>query len=192
MNVDAIILAAGSGSRYHGNTHKLLEPVNGIPMVRLVAQKVLLSGFRAVALVYGANEENVKEAVLDLPLILARNEDWQNGQASSMVVGLRALPSDSDAACFVLSDQPYIQAATYAALRRFAENHPSHIIAPHYQGKRGNPCTFPACVYGELLRTTGDRGGRDVMKAHGMIPAEVDDPGILKDIDTLEDLKGNL
>ncbi len=40
------------------------------------------------------------------------------------------------------------------------------IVAPTYQGKRGNPILFDASLFPELLEVTGDEGGRSVLERH--------------------------
>jgi molybdenum cofactor cytidylyltransferase len=87
-----------------------------------------------------------------------------------------------------LADMPYVTSATVAALRD-ALAAGAAIAVPLYQGRRGNPVGFSGLHLAELLALQGDRGARALLAAHPVTEVAVDDPGILRDIDTAADLK---
>lgn len=84
--VAGIILAAGESSRY-GKPKQLLD-FHGQPFVRVVAKTALAAGLAPVVVVSGANAEEVEAAVQDLDVVIVRNAEWQEGQASSIRAGL--------------------------------------------------------------------------------------------------------
>jgi molybdenum cofactor cytidylyltransferase len=87
----AVILAAGEASRY-GKIKQLLD-WHGEPFVRAVAKRALEAGCSPVVVVSGYEAEQVERAVQDLRVTIVRNEDWREGQASSIRVGLGPPPS---------------------------------------------------------------------------------------------------
>ncbi|MNY74038.1 MobA-like NTP transferase domain protein [compost metagenome] len=62
------------------------------------------------------------------------------------------------------------------------------IAAPMYRGRRGNPVGFSRHYLPQLLALEGDQGARGILKHSAVTELEVDDSGILQDIDTPADL----
>ena len=64
------------------------------------------------------------------------------------------------------------------------------VAAPFFSGKRGHPVGFAASCFADLAALTGDEGAKAIVAAHRdrIARVDVDDPGILRDIDTREDL----
>ena len=86
---------------------------------------------------------------------------------------------------------PFVQPATIHKLVR-ALRDGALLAVPMYAGQRGNPVAFSAALRGELSGASGDAGAREVIKlhAHQMMQIACEDPGVLRDIDTREDLLG--
>lgn len=183
----AVIMAAGAGSRYEGN-YKLLEMIDGSPLIRQTAVHALAAGYNEVVVVVGSHGNEVRDALDGLSLCIVENGDWEQGQSTSMKCGMRALHSKPDGIAFILGDQPFVTPETLQKISRTAEMYPEMIIVPTYKGRRGNPCVFPASVFDDLKEAEGDRGGRDVLKNHGKLCIAVDDVGILRDVDHHGDL----
>ena len=57
-----------------------------------------------------------------------------------------------------------------------------------YQGRRGHPVGFAAELYSELMMLSGDEGARRIVARYPAIGVDVDDPGVLLDLDTEADL----
>jgi molybdenum cofactor cytidylyltransferase len=64
----------------------------------------------------------------------------------------------------------------------------AHIAAPVFEGRRGNPVAFGARHLPALLALTGEHGARSLLRSEPVVEVAVDDPGILRDIDTPGDL----
>ena len=62
---------------------------------------------------------------------------------------------------------------------------------PIHHGERGHPVGFAASLREDLLALRGDAGARGVLQRYAaeVVTVEVDDPGILQDVDTHDDLK---
>ncbi len=195
LPIIAVLLAAGKGARFTAPAHKLTIPIDGIPIVRRTALNCLNAEFAAVVAVTGANSETILPLLQGLPLRIVPNPDWESGHFSSLLAGLKEARTvsagDRFAACFVLADQPFVRVDTYNGLIRAARETPAKIIVPRYKEKRGNPTVFPERIFPEMLSAPiDDSGGRRWLTDENIRFLDVDDPGVLKDIDRVSDLPG--
>jgi molybdenum cofactor cytidylyltransferase len=81
---------------------------------------------------------------------------------------------------------PRVLPATLGAVAGALDGHP--VAFAQHQGRRGHPVGFSAEMYSELVRLTGDEGARRLVARYPACAVEVDDPGVLIDIDTTQDL----
>ena len=184
--VAGIILAAGAGERMGGQV-KLLLHWRGEPLVRTVARTALESGLRPVVVVIGANADEIRPALSDLPVVLAHNPDWRAGQSASVRVGVEALPGKTGAAVFLLGDQPQTPSALVRALMDEHARSLAEVVAPVIGARRANPVLFDREVFADLRTLHGDAGGRQVFERHGLHPLPWEDERQLWDVDTPED-----
>ncbi len=185
----AVIQAAGKGSRFLGSTYKLLTSVDGKPMILKTLEPVLETGFDEVVVVIGAHADDMREILVNYPVKIIENKDWERGQSTSLSAGLRAVEMISERACLLLGDQPFLKASTLTALLKESEMYPEDVIVPIYGDRRGNPIVVPAYRYSLLLELTqGDAGGRKLLETVGYRGLPVDDAGVLRDVDTREDI----
>ena len=190
MKTAAVIQAAGGGSRFHSEQYKLLSDVGGRPLILRTLAPVLQAGFDEIVVVIGAHAANMRETLMNFPVTIIENQEWEKGQSSSLSAGVRAVAASSDRACLLLGDQPFLKTETLRALLAASDEHPEEIIVPFYRGKRGNPIIIPSSRYAQLLELTkGDMGGKQLLISAGYSELSVEDAGILRDIDTIEDLK---
>ncbi len=186
----AVIQAAGKGSRFKADTYKLLAPVEGKPMIIRTLEPVLEAGFEEIVVVIGAHANEMRRELMHYPVKIIENKYWEQGQSTSLAAGLRAVEHSSERACLMLGDQPFLQASTLKALLAESEAHPDDVIVPMYGKKRGNPIVVPAYRYALLLELSeGDKGGRKLLETVGYRELSTDDPGVLRDIDTEEDIR---
>jgi molybdenum cofactor cytidylyltransferase len=90
-----------------------------------------------------------------------------------------------------LGDMPYVQPETIRALAATVERG-ARIAAPVYEGRRGNPVAFSSFHLPLLLALSGDQGARAILKSHAVSELMVDDAGVVRDIDTPGDLRGDI
>lgn len=185
--VGAIILAAG-GSVRMGRPKQLL-PIGGQSMVRRVTEAVCGAGLAQVVVVVGAHAEAVTQALAGLPVEIIVNQAWAAGLSTSMRMGLRALRPEVQAALLVLADQPALSPDLLKTLVVRYRATKARIVAPCFQGQRGNPVLFDRALFAELLAVTGDQGGRAVIARHGdeVERVEVGEAAALLDVDTRRD-----
>ena len=188
--IAAIVLAAGRSTRM-GPCNKLLEPVDGLPMVRRAVMTALASRARPVVVVTGHMREAVTAALAGLDVTLKHNIHYAEGLSTSLAAGITALPPNLDAALIALGDMPGVAPVHLDKLiAAFAPSEGRAICIAMHQGKRGNPVLFAAEFFAELTRITGDTGARYLIGKHQEQIAEVemDSAAVLIDIDTPEAL----
>jgi molybdenum cofactor cytidylyltransferase len=183
MTTTAVLLAAGGGSRFKGQTHKLLAPIGGRPVFRMALDHLLEAGFDSILVVTGAVALDIDDA----SVTIVHNEQWQQGQAGSLQLALtEAGRRGSECVVVGLADQPFVPATAWLAIARAESSAP--IVVATYDGVRGpNPVRLQRSVW-PLLPTEGDEGARAVMRLHPEWIDELACEGSPADIDTLEDL----
>ncbi|HEY2981941.1 MAG TPA: selenium cofactor biosynthesis protein YqeC [Anaerolineales bacterium] len=184
--VAGIILAAGASQRF-GRTKQLLD-WRGQPFVRAVARTALAAGLSPVIVLTGADSQNVEAALSGLPIQIVRNEDWREGQASSIRAGVSQLAAsnESGAAIFLLVDQPQVTASILNALVEAHSLALPPVLAPLVMDQRANPVLFDRVTFGDLLELKGDVGGRAIFSKYRIEYLPWHDDRLLLDVDTPE------
>jgi molybdenum cofactor cytidylyltransferase len=188
--VAAVILAAGLSARLPGN--KLLQPIAGRPMVRCAVEAALASYASEVLVVTGHQSKRLRNALSDVPVVIVENQSYTDGLSTSLKCGVRHVPADCDGALILLADMPFITAAVLnRLLAHFDPAAGREICVPVAGGRRGNPVLWGRRFFAELLAITGDKGGRHLMELHqnSIVELELDDRGVLIDIDTAADFE---
>jgi molybdenum cofactor cytidylyltransferase len=187
--VSAIVLAAGE-SRRMGRPKQLLR-LGDRTLLDLALDNVRNSSVEEIILVLGSSAAEIQQQVSTHGVKIVVNPAYQEGMASSLRAGIAALDASSQAALIVLADQPCLRPTT---LDRLIDHHRSkrpHIVIPTYKGFRGNPVLLDCSVFSEVMEIRGDIGCRAIFGSHteNIDKLEVDDPGILLDVDTSADFE---
>lgn len=188
--VGALVLAAGS-SRRMGSVNKLLVPIDGIPMVTRVVDRVQ-TVVPEVTVVTGHQSGEVVAVLEGRDLRQVHNAEHEQGLASSLKAGIADLPKALDGVLVCLGDMPWVKSETMAALvDAFDPAGGAAICVPVHQGKRGNPVLWGRRYFEEILALSGDVGARELLARHDdeVVAVAVDDPSILWDVDTEEALR---
>ena len=181
-----IILAAGESKRF-GQPKQLLD-WRGEPFVRVVAKTAIEAGLFPVIVVTGSNADQVTATLQDLPIKIATNDDWQSGQGSSIRKGVQTLPPETGSAIFLLADQPQIGTDIIRALIAHHATELYPIVAPLVLNeRRANPVLFDRVTFPDLLKLTGDVGGRAIFDKHRVEYLPWHDDRLLLDVDEPED-----
>ena len=186
--VSAVLLAAGSGSRFGGG--KLLAPYRGRPLIEAALANLVEAPVDEAVVVVGNDAEKLRAVCEPYGVRVVENPDWEEGQSTSVRAGLLALGPEVRAAVVLLADQPLVGPGAVwrlvAAFERGAE-----VAVATYGGERRNPVLFSREVWPLLLRElVGDEGARNVWRRHPDLVREVpcDGVGDPADVDTAEDL----
>jgi CTP:molybdopterin cytidylyltransferase MocA len=160
-----LILAAGASSRMLGRD-KLLEPVQGRPLLRLVTERALATGV-GVIVVLPPDRPARAAALSGLAVQTIIAEDAATGMTASLRAGLAALPPGTPAAMILPADMPGLTTDDLALLLLAHHDDPHAILrGTGPDGREGHPALFPADLFPALMALTGDEGGRSVLRAH--------------------------
>jgi len=167
---------------------KLLLDLRGRPVIRRTVE-AMLGKVDDVVVVTGAEDAALREALEGLAVRFANNPRPQDGQGSSIAVGVKALKPWTRAALVILGDQPRIPDSVMPTLIEAFARIGKPIVVPVYRGGiQGNPVLFGNEVFGELAALTGDAGGKAVVQARPERVQSVQfDLPMPADLDTPED-----
>lgn len=198
MSVDGtptvgILMAAGRGRRFDpaGLRNKLLQPLpEGGDLVVLASARKLLAALPRVVAVVPPQDGGVGALLAALGCEVTVCPDADSGMAASLTHAIRHtldVFAPVDAWLVALGDMPWVAPATLRALAARLEQG-AGIVAPVTAGRRGNPVGFGRVHLDALLALRGEQGARALLQAFPVTEVMVDDPGILRDIDTPADL----
>jgi molybdenum cofactor cytidylyltransferase len=188
--VSAVILAAGTSTRM-GRAKQLL-PLGRTTVLACTIDNVRSAGLDQIVLVLGAEAEAIRrqlpQSLLE-GLKVVVNQAYAQGMASSLREGLSALHPQTGAALIILGDQPFIRPQTLHEIMAGYHRSGAQIVIPSHQGERGNPVLLSRSVFSEVMALDGDTGCRAIFANHldAILKVEVEDPGILLDIDDQDD-----
>lgn len=183
-----IILAAGESSRM--GRDKALLPYAGSTFVEHLLS-LYLPRVSPVVVVLGHHADEIRSRLGERSgLRFAINTAYRSGQLSSLQAGIRALHPETAAALVTLVDHPGVAGET---LDRLLAS-PGPLVIPVYRGRRGHPVLFSRPLLDELLALPADGSAKAVVRSHlaEAVQLEVEDPGVLGDVDTPEDYEGLL
>jgi molybdenum cofactor cytidylyltransferase len=188
----AIVLAAGPSERF-GAENKLLADIGGDALIRVVVRAVLGAGIADVVVVTGYDQEPIEAALQALPLRCVHNANWRAGMGTSIAAGVAALGARSEGTFVVPGDMPRLTSALFLRLAAaFEESRRQPIVFPTTAaGEQRNPVLWPRRHFTELMILSGQKGAKALLEARSSecLGVPVEDPAILEDIDTQEDLQ---
>jgi CTP:molybdopterin cytidylyltransferase MocA/SAM-dependent methyltransferase len=189
-SLTAVVLAAGTGSRFGGG--KLLAELGGRPILQHVLDALADAGMNDVIVVLGDDEPTIEATIAWRGERRIRNPDPLRGLSSSVRMGLEAATAGSgagDGVLFVLGDQPAISSGVVAHVLDAGRASNRPIVVPRYAGDSArNPVLVRPAAYGLVEETTGDRGLGPVIAGHPELVEEVAVPGENPDVDRPQDL----
>lgn len=186
MTITGILLAAGSSTRFGSNKlqHVLAD---GTPIAVAAARNLVAAIPHTVAVVRPGRLKlaaMLREA--GCTVVTCRNAS--EGMGASLARATRAA-KDASGWVVALADMPFIKPASIRIIAEALKDGAA-IAAPSYQGKRGHPVGLARRFGDELLALRGDEGARNIIgsRPDWVTLYEVDDAGVLRDIDTPDDL----
>jgi molybdenum cofactor cytidylyltransferase len=186
---EAVVLAAGSGSRFGGG--KLLAAWNAGVLLEGALAAAFAAPVRSVTVVIGADAPAVAAAAraFDPRTVIVHAPGYAEGMAASLRTGIASLPADAAGVFVFLGDMPRVPTAVLDRMAQ-AVREGADAAAPVFRDRRGNPVLIGRALFPDLLALTGDAGARGVLQGLGSRLAliEAPDDGVLFDVDRIEDL----
>lgn len=203
----AIVPAAGE-SRRMGTLKQLLPWADGRTILETVLFKLARPPVAQLIVVLGHEEKTVRQRLEDGPLGLlfqreggrpagglavqgemVINPAYQRGMLSSIKAGLTRLEPTLDGFLLCPGDHPAFSLRTVEELVRVFAEGSAGIVIPTYRGRRGHPALFARHFVAEIMNLPEELGLRELSRRHPEEVREVDldDPGILTDLDHPED-----
>ena len=165
--VHILLLAAGASARMRG-TDKLLETVQGQPLLHLIAERALATGCPLTITL--PQRPDQRYTVLDgLDARLHAVRDAALGMGVSLAAGVGALPQGATKAVLVLlADMPELTTLHMTKIISARQSTPEALIwrGSDADGRPGHPVLFDASLLPELRDLKGDQGAQSVVSEH--------------------------
>jgi len=190
--ISAVVLAAGESVRM--KTPKQILPWGDKTVLESIVTKLMKCQYidDEIIVVLGGNFEKIIPAFSMYEyhrLKIVKNKNYKKGMLTSVWNGLNSLSNNSEYILFTLGDMPLIKIETFNTLASFAIKNKTIILAPTYHGKRGHPLIVHKNQMPDIFQLSGPGGLRTLLSKHPerVTFHEIDDEGIIIDIDTIED-----
>lgn len=192
-SVHGMILAAGLSTRM--GVPKLWIEIQGLPLLMWVIHACLGSALSQVTLVSGPRTDEyadrlapVREHPRFRHLV---NPHPELGMSSSLRTGISSVPAGVAGAMILLGDQPWVTSEVIDELVGEFRKDRDRIVVPTIHGRRTTPVIFPSSLFSDLMKTTGDTGGRGVVNQYHerVVTVEMGSRYDDADLDTPEDLE---
>jgi molybdenum cofactor cytidylyltransferase len=188
----AILLAAGMSRRM--GTPKALLDLDGQPLIaRLIETVRLALPLSRIIVVTGHNPQQVRDACLstaDRNLSFVHNANYERGEMlSSVKTGVSAVRDEWEGFFLMLLDQPLVRVSTLTELAKSWLAERPDIVIPTHAKKRGHPLLIASRCVCSIVSLPGDATLREFVAQHASTTraVEVDDPGVVSDVDTPDD-----
>ena len=192
--IGGIILAAGSSRRFGDDKRKSALP-SGQRMLEESITKAISALDKVLVVLRFGDRESAKELAASIDnenVSYLCAPDSAQGMAHSLANAIHQV-SDWEAAIVFLGDMPFVQAETVDSIMGEYQFRKAKkpIVVPTKAGIIGHPVLFCRDYFKEIQALKGDRGARVILEAHPdkVFKVEVLDPGVIRDIDTPEDLQ---
>jgi molybdenum cofactor cytidylyltransferase len=184
-----IVLAAGRGSRFKAPEHKLLQAFGSSTVLGTALGHVIETGLQlrvvtTAAVGAEARRHVAQRDIVELPAVTGHTGETL-GMGFSIASGVAA-SADASGWLVLPGDMPSVRPATLLAVAAALTQHA--VAYAQHLGRRGHPVGFASELYSELVQLSGDQGARRLLARYPSFGVEVDDPGVLIDVDTLDDL----
>jgi molybdenum cofactor cytidylyltransferase len=188
-----IVLAAGKGSRFSGVEHKLAQPLGPSTVLGSTLRHAIETHLPVVVVTTEPLADLARRSVAARDVVVlpevgsvgSGGSSAKLGMGHSIAAGVSARP-DARGWLILPGDMPLVRPASMLAVARQLEHHP--VVYAQHKGRRGHPVAFSAELYSELVTLTGDEGARRLIARYPAIGVELDDAGVLVDVDTQADL----
>lgn len=180
-----VILAAGPSRRFGAGAQKLTQLLGGRSILGHTLHQAVATDWPLCVVLTPALVDLARPWVATRDLVVLDPVEAGRGLGHSIAAGVAA--QGAAAGWLVLpGDMPLVRSASILAVGRALAAHPA-AYAQH-QGRPGYPQAFSAELYSELVGLEGEGGARRLLARYPAAAVELDDPGVLVDVDTEADL----
>ncbi len=183
-----IVPAAGRGSRFRGAGgpgHKLEQPLDGRTVLECTLRAALASQLPCLVVTTAELAPLAARQLARRDILVLSAGEAARGMAYSIAAGVAE--RSAAAGWLVLpADMPRVRPASVQAVAAALSQ--QIVVFAQHQGRRGHPVGFAAELYSELVQLDGDDGARRIVARYPGVGVELDDPGVLVDVDTPDDL----
>jgi molybdenum cofactor cytidylyltransferase len=185
-----IVLAAGRGSRFADVSLEQTQSLGAYSVLGTTLRHAIASGLPVVVVTTEPLAEWAKRSVAARDIVIVPQAGGAGqpppgiGHAIAMGVTARA---DAGGWLLLPGDMPLVQPSSLIAVARELVQHP--VVCAQHKGRRGHPVGFAAELYSELATLGGDDGARRLVSRYPTLGLELDDPGVLVDVDPQADLE---
>jgi molybdenum cofactor cytidylyltransferase len=181
-----VIPAAGRGRRFGGPRHKLEQPFGGSTVLGTTVRHAIETQLPVVVVTTAALAPLVAHQLATRDIVVLGADEAVHGMGHSISAGV-VERSGASGWLVLPGDMPLVRPGSILAVASALEQ--AAVAFAQYRGRRGHPVGFAAELYSELMLLRGDEGARRVMARYPAQGVELDDPGVLVDIDTESDLE---
>jgi molybdenum cofactor cytidylyltransferase len=181
-----IVPAAGLGSRFGGAQHKLEQAFDGGTVLGTTLRHAIETQLPLLVVTTAALAPLVARHVATRDIVVLGAGEAARGMGASIAAGVNER-SGSPGWLVLPGDMPLVRPGSILAVATALEQHP--VVCAQYRGRRGHPVGFAAELFSELSQLKGDDGARRVVLRYPAHGEELDDRGVLLDVDTTADLE---
>lgn len=181
-----VVLAAGQGRRFAGPRHKLEQPLGASSVLGTTVRQALQTRLPVVLVTTEPLVPLVADQLATRDIVVVADADARRGMGRSIAAGVTER-SSAGGWLVLPGDMPLVQPSTLLQVAAALAHHA--LAFAQHRGRRGHPVGFGAELFSELMLLDGDEGARRLLARYPACACEVDDPGVLMDVDTVQDLE---
>ena len=134
-------------------------------------------------LVHRPGDDQSAVAALEAGFRPVACEHPARGLSESLRTGLAAINREASGLILALGDMPALSSGTLKRLLSAIDENPGRAHRPRFEGRPGHPVHIPRARFGEIAALSGDRGPRDVLESWHPIYLDLEDEGVVLDLD---------
>jgi molybdenum cofactor cytidylyltransferase len=181
-----VITAAGPGRRFGGPLHKLEQPFDGSTVLGITVRHAVQTQLPVVVVTTAALAPLVARQLATRDIVVLGAGEAVHGMGHSIAAGV-AERSGAPGWLVLPGDMPLVRPGSILAVASALEQYP--VAYAQHRGRRGHPVGFAAELYSELILLRGEEDARRIMARYPAQGVELEDPGVLLDVDTESDLQ---